>query len=242
MGRLDDKIILITGGARGQGRAEGSLFAREGATVYLTDVRPEIEAAAADIGAHALHHDVTSPDDWESVVGTIVDKHDRLDVLVNNAGIFSPAHLTETDLELWHTIIDVNQTGTFLGLRAVAPLMAARQTGSIINISSIAGLRGTRVAFAYAASKWAVRGMTKSAALELAASNVRVNSIHPGLIDTAMLDDFELENAREVLPQRVPMGRLAGPADVADLALFLASDESSYCTGSEFIVDGGYAT
>jgi 3alpha(or 20beta)-hydroxysteroid dehydrogenase len=242
MGRLDGKIILITGGARGQGLAEGTLFSGEGATVYLTDIRPELQSAAAATGATAIDHDVTSPDDWANVVGAIMERHRRLDVLVNNAGIFSPAHMTETDLDLWQSIVAVNQTGTFLGMKSVAPIMIEQQSGSIINISSIAGLRGTRVAFAYAASKWAVRGMTKSAALELAADNVRVNSIHPGLIDTAMLDDFAVDNAREVLPQQVPMGRLAGPDDVANLALFLASDESAYCTGSEFIVDGGYVT
>ena len=240
MGRLEDKVVLITGGARGQGLAEGTLFRAEGATVYLTDVLPQVDQAAATIGAAALSHDVSDPADWDTVIETIMNDHDRLDVLVNNAGIFNPASLAETDMDLWHRLLAVNQTGTFLGIQAAAPIMAERQSGSIINISSIAGLRGTRRAFAYAATKWAVRGMTKSAALELAPSNVRVNSIHPGLIDTPMLDDFATENVREVLPATIPMGHLAEAENVADLALFLASDESTYCTGSEFVVDGGY--
>ncbi|MGI9615661.1 MAG: glucose 1-dehydrogenase [Acidimicrobiales bacterium] len=238
MARLEKKVALITGGARGQGAAEAGLFASEGATVYITDVLDDEGTATADSLGDAvtyLHHDVTKEDEWASVVDRIVTDMGSIDVLVNNAGIFRTVSLFETTVDEWHRMVDINQTGVFLGLRASGQVMRSQGSGSIINISSIAGLGGAAVAFAYGATKWAVRGMTKSAALELAPSGVRVNSVHPGIIETAMLDEFE---SVEQVVSRIPAGRTASADEVAQLVLFLASDESAYCNGHEFVIDG----
>ncbi len=234
-------MALITGGSRGQGAAEGRLFRAEGAEVYLTDVLvDEGTALAGEIGATFVEHDVTDQDVWQTVTKQILAEHGRIDILINNAGIFRIAPLTATDRALWDSIIDINQTGVFLGMQAVAPHMIEAGAGSIINISSIAGLRGAGTAFAYGASKWAVRCMTRSAAQELAQHGVRVNSIHPGIIDTPMAQEFDRVGVRDEIKSRIPAGDLAGADDVARMALFLASDESSYSTGSEFIIDGGF--
>ena len=239
MARLDGKVALISGAARGQGAAEARLFAREGASVYLTDVLTEGRAVADEVGGTFFEHDVTDAGVWEQITKEIVAEHGRIDVLVNNAGIFRIAGLADTDRDLWDTVIAVNQTGVFLGLKAVVPTLVEQRSGSIINLSSVAGLRGAGMAHAYAASKWAVRGMTRSLAQELAPSQVRVNSIHPGIIDTPMAEEFDQAGVREAVRERIPVGYEASADDVANLALFLASDESSYCTGSEFVVDGG---
>ena len=240
MGRLDGKVALITGGARGQGEAEGQRFREEGAEVYLTDVLVEQgQAADAAIGATFIEHDVTDSHAWSRAIERIEKEKGRLDVLVNNAGIFQMKGMVETERELWDRTIAINQTGVFLGLQAVAPVMIRQGSGSMINISSVAGLRGSGGAFAYGASKWAVRGMTKSAAQELSPHGVRVNSIHPGIIDTAMVDEFSRKGVNERVRQQIPMGHYAEVSEVANLALFLASDESRYCSGSEFVVDGG---
>lgn len=240
MGRLDGKVALITGGARGQGEAEGQRFREEGAEVYLTDVLIEQgQAAAAAIGATFIEHDVTDSHAWSRAIERIEKEKGRLDVLVNNAGIFQMKGMVETERELWDRTIAINQTGVFLGLQAVAPVMIRQGSGSMINISSVAGLRGSGGAFAYGASKWAVRGMTKSAAQELSPYGVRVNSIHPGIIETAMVDEFSRKGINERVRQQIPMGHYAEVSEVAYLALFLASDESRYCSGSEFVVDGG---
>ncbi len=239
MGRLDGKVALITGGARGQGAAEGALFAAEGATVYLSDVLDdEGTKTAADIGCTYLHHDVTSEADWADAVGRVIADTGRVDVLVNNAGIFRVVPMTQTSVDLWDQITDINQKGVFLGMRSVAPHMIAQKSGSIVNISSIAGLRGAGVAFAYGASKWAVRGMTKAAAQELGPHNVRVNSVHPGIIDTLMIRELG-EQWEDLTVPNIPLGRAAGADDVAKLVLYLASDDSAYSTGHEFVVDGG---
>ncbi len=238
MGRLDGKVALITGGAMGQGAAEGALFAADGARDFLPDVLSEDGAkTAADVGATFIAHDVTSEAEWSAVVERVVGEAGRVDVLVNNAGVFRVVPMTQTSLELWHQVMDINATGVFLGMKAVAPTMIAQQGGSIVNISSIAGLRGAGVAFAYGASKWAVRGMTKSAAQELAPHGIRVNSVHPGIIDTQMITEFGPQ-WREALLPRIPQGRVASADDVAKLVLYLASDESNYSNGAEFIVDG----
>jgi 3alpha(or 20beta)-hydroxysteroid dehydrogenase len=239
MGRLDDKVALITGGARGQGAAEAELFASEGATVYITDVLDEVGAATAErLGGSVtfLHHDVTSEDDWSAVIGAVVEAQGRIDVLVNNAGVFQIAGALDTSLDDWNRIIAINQTGVFLGIRDVGRAMREQGSGAIVNISSVAGLTGVGVAHAYAASKWAVRGMTKSAAQELTPHGVRVNSVHPGYIDTEMLR--ALGRDTDQMGQRVPIGRTATADEVANLVLFLASDESSYCSGHEFVIDG----
>ena len=242
MTRLEGKIALITGGARGQGAAEGRLFAAEGATVVLADVRDDMgEIVAKGLGGGAQYHhlDVTDPGGWDTVVADVLARHGRIDVLVNNAGIFQVSGLTTTELADWERIMGVNATGFFLGMKAVAPAMIAQRSGSIVNISSIAGMRGSAMSFAYSASKWAVRGMTKCAAHELAPFGVRVNSVHPGVIDTPMLEQLEGGGLRDAIRRRIPLGHEATAEDVARLVLFLASDDSSYSTGSEFVVDGG---
>jgi 3alpha(or 20beta)-hydroxysteroid dehydrogenase len=237
MGRLDGKIALITGGARGQGAAEAARFVLEGATVYITDVLVDDGRAAAQRMGDAvrfLEHDVTSEADWISVVEAIVGAEGRIDILVNNAGIFKIARALETSLDDWNRMIAVNQTGVFLGIRECGRIMKQQGSGSIINISSVAGLGGVGIAHAYSASKWAVRGMTKSAALEFSRSGVRVNSVHPGIIDTDMMRESGVTNPAD----GIPIGRAGTADDVANVVLFLASDESSYCSGHEFVVDG----
>ena len=242
MGRLEGKTALISGGARGQGAAEARLFAEEGANVVLTDVLDEDGERTADaIGADYLHHDVTSEAEWAAAVAHAVALHGGIDVLINNAGIYAQTTLVGSDIEEYRRVIEVNQIGVYLGMREVAPVMIERGGGSIINISSVGGMRGGGGGFAYTASKWAVRGMTKSAAVRLGPHGIRVNSIHPGLIDTPMLGDTRMANP-ETLEQmlgQIPLGRIAQPGEVAKLALFLASDDSAYSTGSEFLVDGG---
>jgi len=237
MGRLDGRVAVITGGARGQGASEGALFAAEGATVYLTDVLADDGAkTAADIGATFLAHDVTDPAQWQSVVDRVVADHDRLDVLVNNAGILHWATMTETPLEVWNRVLAVNQTGVFLGMQAVVPVMKRNRSGSIVNIPSIGGMRGASACFAYGATKWAVRGMTKGAAQELGPFGIRVNSIHPGVIDTPMMADQDLD----AIASRVPLGRYAAADEIAKVVLWLATDDSGYASGAEFVIDGGY--
>ncbi|WP_283646653.1 SDR family NAD(P)-dependent oxidoreductase [Marinovum algicola] len=238
MNRLDTKVALITGGANGQGAIEAELFIEAGATVVITDINDAAGAATADrLGPRCtfVQHDVSSEEDWARVVQTTLDLHGRIDVLVNNAGIFRVLTLEDTDLRAWDQTVAINQTGVFLGMRAVAPAMKRQKAGSIVNISSIAGLTSAK-AHAYCATKWAVRGMSKAAAVELGPSNVRVNSVHPGFIDTPMLDGHGVP--REELIARVPMGRTAEVIEVARVVLFLASDDSSYCSGHEFVVDG----
>ncbi len=238
MGRLDEKVCLITGAARGQGAVEAKLFAEEGATVWLTDVLDEDGTAMAEAAGGTYRHlDVRNEDEWSALIDEIVRRDGRIDVLVNNAGIFRSDKMLDTSVEDFRNVMSVNCLGVFLGMRTVAGPMREAGAGSIVNISSLAGLQAASGAFAYGTSKWAVRGMTKTAAVELARRGVRVNSIHPGLIETDMLDQLHVEPDR--LTRGVPLGRTATAREVATLALFLASDESSYSTGSEFVVDGG---
>ena len=242
MGRLDNKVCLVTGGARGQGGAEAAMFRAEGAQVVITDVLEDAgHAHAAAIGATFLRHDVRSEEEWAEVVRQSVARHGRLDVLVNNAGIYERARLLETSLDQYRRIIDVNQVGVFLGMKAVVPQMIEQRAGSIVNISSIAGLLGSANSVAYGASKWAVRGMTKAVALDVARHGIRVNSIHPGMIDTDMMTEVTGGNAErhDRMARGVPLGRAAEAEEVTAMALYLASDESRYCTGSEFVIDGG---
>jgi 3alpha(or 20beta)-hydroxysteroid dehydrogenase len=245
MGRLDGKVALITGAARGQGAAEARRFVAEGAKVVLGDVLDaDGEVVAKELGSEAAlyrHHDVTSKDDWDAIVSSAVDTFGRLDVLVNNAGVFRITPLATTTADQFRAVVDVNQLGVFLGMQAVIGAMSSAGGGSIVNLSSIAGLRGSAGTIAYSASKWAVRGMTKVAALELAPMRIRVNSIHPGIIDTPMLNDLLITDdaAKQAVGGRIPIGSVATADQVAALALWLASDESDHCTGSEFVVDGG---
>ena len=235
-GRLAGKVALISGGARGMGAAHARAMVAQGARVVLGDVLDaEGEAVAAELGdaARYVHLDVTVPEDWERAVGTAVDAFGTVNVLVNNAGIINVGLIEDYDLAEWQRILDINLTGVFLGIRAVTPTMKAAGRGSIINISSIEGLAGTIACHGYTATKFAVRGLTKSTALELGPSGIRVNSIHPGLIKTPMT---------EWVPEDIfqtALGRAAEPVEVSHLVVYLASDESSYSTGSEFVVDGG---
>lgn len=243
MGRLAGRVALVTGAAspRGQGAAEAALLLREGAAVVLADISDdEGESTARSIGdgASYRHLDVTSESDWADAVTWVLERHGRLDVLVNNAGIWLAKSLDETSLDDYHRVVEINQTSVFLGMRAVVPTMRAAKRGSIVNISSLAGLRGTKVPFAYAASKWAVRGMSRAAAAELAPHGIRVNAVFPGYVDTGMI-----EAGHEEIAQRVPLGgMLATPEEIAEVVLFLASDASRYMTGAELVVDGGVTT
>lgn len=239
--RLDGKVVVITGAARGQGAAEAELFASEGATVHITDVRADEGKQLADsLGDRVTfhEHDVSSAGEWAELVDDVLRTDGHLDVLVNNAGIAPPATLLTTTEETYRRIFEVNQLGTFLGMQAVSPHMVERGSGSIVNISSTAGLSASS-GFAYGATKFAIRGMTKSAAVELAKSGVRVNAICPGLIHTPMLEDGFKGGFTPDFSKVVPLGRAGSAQEVAYLALYLASDESAYCTGQDFVIDGG---
>ncbi len=240
MGELEGKVALVTGGARGQGAAEARLFAREGAAVVIADVLDQPgEKTAGELGCEYQHLDVTSEGQWEAVVADIVARHGRLDILMNNAGIFQPAQLLNTSTEMWNRTVAINQTGVFFGMRTAARAMiTAGNGGAIINTSSVAGLEGGFGATAYGATKWAVTGMTKTVAKELGKHGIRVNSIHPGVILTDMIEDL-VSGKEEKMASRQPIRRLGSPNDIAEMALFLASDRSSYCTGQAFTVDGG---
>ena len=241
-GRLAGKVALITGAARGQGAAEARLFAAEGASVLLGDLLDEAGAAlAAELGAAAayLHLDVTREGDWRHAVGTARARFGRLDVLLNNAGILRPGPIETLPLADFEAVLRVNQIGCFLGMQAAIPAMRVSGGGSIVNVSSIAGMRGRAGLVAYVASKWAIRGMTKTAALELGRDGIRVNAILPGAIDTPMIGGPEFSAERAAHVAKLPVSRIGEPVDVARLALFLASDESAYGTGAEFVIDGG---
>jgi 3alpha(or 20beta)-hydroxysteroid dehydrogenase len=243
MGRLDGKVALITGAAGGQGAVEAQLFVREGARVVLADVIDEPgRKLAAELGANARyeHLDVSREEQWSEVMGAVTGAYGRLDVLVNNAGILRTGSIEHTSSEEFMAVVRVNQLGVFLGMRAAIAPMRRAGGGSIINISSNAGLQGVQGVVSYVGSKWAVRGMTKTAALELGRYGIRVNSVHPGAVDTPMIAMPELEAVdRDGLYKSLPIPRMARPEEIARLVLFLASDESSYSTGSEFIADGG---
>ncbi len=235
-GRLADKVALISGGARGMGASHAEAMLAEGAQVVIADLLDDEGAATAErLGdaARYVHLDVTSPEDWAAAVAATVDTFGKLNVLVNNAGIINVGTVEDYDLNDWHRIIDINLTGVFLGMRASVKALREAGGGSIVNISSIEGLGGTAMTHGYTAAKFGVRGITKSAAWELGQWGIRVNSVHPGLIRTPMIAGVPEDIFQTAL------GRAADPVEVSNLVVYLASDESSYSTGSEFVVDGG---
>jgi 3alpha(or 20beta)-hydroxysteroid dehydrogenase len=243
-GRLDNKVALITGGAGGQGEAEARLFAAEGAKVVVTDIADGNEVAS-DIGDRAVFVGLDVADDrqWGHAVGQAMERFGRLDILVNNAGIgFPPRPLEDEDPEHHRRLIDTNLHGVYLGMRAAIAPMSAQRSGSIVNISSIDGLVGVAGMTSYAATKFAVTGMTRTAALELGGRGIRVNSIHPGVISSPMVANApaDIQARLKTILDRQPIARMGTPEEVAYLALYLASDESSYCTGAQFVIDGGH--
>ncbi|MCI2956518.1 glucose 1-dehydrogenase [Agromyces atrinae] len=236
MNRLDGKVAIVTGAGRGIGRAIAETFAREGAVTIATGRAAE-DASFGDIDYRTL--DVAKEADWKRVVAEVVDQYGHIDVLVNNAGIIAYETLHELTIEDWNTVVATNQTGTWLGMREVIPHMIAQGGGSIINISSIWGSVAVAGAHAYHATKGAVRNMSKSAAITYAKENVRVNSVHPGFIVTP-LTDAQAPEINEFVVSQTPMGRAGQPSEIANGILFLASDEASFVTGSELVIDGGY--
>jgi 3alpha(or 20beta)-hydroxysteroid dehydrogenase len=244
MGDLDSKVAIITGAARGQGAAAARLFVAEGARVVVADVLDDLGKELADsLGDAAIyrHLDVSSEDDWKSVVDEAVETLGGVDVLVNNAGILRFAALPDMPLADYLHIVNVNQVGTFLGMRAVAKPMMAAGKGSIVNISSVEGLAGMPYLTAYTSTKFAIRGMTKVAALELGPHGIRVNSVHPGMIETDMVKDAAGGHDVDLSPaaKRIALRRLGQSEDIAEAVLFLAGDRSAYVTGAELAADGG---
>lgn len=234
--RLAGKVALVSGAARGMGASHAREMVAHGARVVCGDILDaEGEQVAGELGdaARYVHLDVTSTDDWERAVAVAVAEFGGIDILVNNAGILNIGTVEDYPLSEWQRILDINLTGVFLGIRAVTPAMKAAGRGSIINISSIEGMAGTVACHGYTATKFAVRGLTKSTALELGAFGIRVNSVHPGLVKTPMADWVPEDIFSSAL------GRIAQPREVSNLVVYLASDDSSYSTGSEFVVDGG---
>ena len=242
MGFLDDKVAIITGAARGQGAAAAARFVEEGARVIIADVADDLgKELAEQLGGAAVyrHLDVSVEQEWDTLVGEVMQTHGKLDVLVNNAGVLHFSALPDTTLADYERVIRINQIGTFLGLRAASRVMGAG--GSIVNVSSVEGMAGMPYVVAYTASKFAIRGMTKVAALELGLRGIRVNSVHPGMIDTKMVQDAIGGHEVDVTPvtRKLALQRVGRPEEIAELVLFLASDRSSYSTGSEFVADGG---
>ena len=247
MARLAGKVALISGAARGQGEAEARLFAHEGASVVLADIRSELgEQVAAEITAAGgaavfTRLDVSSESDWAHAVAIAEHTYGRLDILVNNAAIIGLEGIMETSIEQWNRVLAVNQTGTFLGMRAAIPAMRRAGGGSIVNISSVLATMGSGNSAAYTATKGAVSALTRTVSVELATEGIRVNAVHPGGVETPMAveclgDDAEL---RRALVATHPMGRIGEPEEIAAGVLFLASDEASFVTGSSLVIDGG---
>ncbi len=244
--RLAGKVALISGGARGQGEAEARLFAKEGAKVVLGDILSEAgQKVAADINAQGgqatfVRLDVTQEVDWQQAVDTTVRTYGKLTILVNNAGIFRTEGVEATSLALWNQVIAVNQTGVWLGMKYAIPALRQAGGGSIVNISSGAGIIGSGFAAAYHGTKGAVRILTKTAAIEYAKEGIRINSVHPGVVDTEMIRGTMNQEGMQAVTRAHPLGRMGTAEDIAYGVLYLASDEASFVTGAELIIDGGY--
>lgn len=242
--RFDGKVVMITGGSGGQGRVQGRMFAEQGAAVVLTDIVATAgKAAAAELtrmgyDARFIAHDVTDPLSWDKVVKSIKRAHGKLHVLVNNAGVVSRSNFQAISMQEWDRVLAINLTGPMLGCKATAPLIRDSGGGSIVNISSTAGLVG-HPGVAYAASKWGLRGVTKSAAMELLDWNIRVNSVHPAQVTDTGMSANATPGYRYANARAMPLKRSSRPDEVAQAVLFLASDESSYINASEIVVDGG---
>ncbi len=249
MGRLQDKVALITGGASGLGRGIAQRFCEEGATTFISDINDELGAATANaLGATYLRQNVADEAQWQAVIQTVVERGGRLDILVNNAGIFSNCPVDETPLEQWQQVLDVNLTGVFLGCKHGVRAMKTNPggpAGSIINLSSVVGLRGQLGGASYSASKGGVRLLTKTVAVENAPHGIRCNSIHPGVIDTPIMDPMfaaapDPTALRQQIERTLPIGYMGDPArDIGNMAVYLGADESLYITGTEMVVDGG---
>ncbi len=244
--RLENKAALISGGARGMGAVEARLFASEGAKVVIGDVLEgegrRVEAEINESGGECVfvRLDVTDESSWNDAVNQVVSRFGKLDILVNNAGIYRTHNVVDTSVEEWDQVMDINAKGVFLGTKAAIPAMRDSGGGSIINISSVAGLVGNHFSSAYTASKGAVRLFTKSTAIQYAGEGIRANSVHPGTIETQMTADMlSSPEYRQDRIDRTPLGRLGTPEDIAFGVLYLASDESSFVTGAELVIDGG---
>lgn len=240
MKRLENKVAIITGAAQGMGAAHAKLFIENGAKVVLTDLNEEKgQAFAQQLGENAVFvkQNVASEEDWQHVLAVAEETFGPVNVLVNNAGITFAKNMLDVTVEEYRRIVDINQVSVFIGMKTVAPSMMKAGGGSIVNISSMNGLVGG--AIGYTDTKFAVRGMTKAAALNLAPMGIRVNSVHPGVIATPMVVQEDTKAAVEAFAQHIPMKRVAQPEEVSNMVLFLASDDSSYSTGSEFVIDGG---
>ena len=244
-GRLDGKVALVSGGASGIGAAHARVFAAEGARVVIGDIQEdkgqEVAAGVKNNGGGAIfvRLDVTSENDWQNAVHEAVGRFGKLTTLINNAGVYWPAGVEEETRDKWQKMIEINQTGVWLGMKTAAPALRASGNAAIVNISSLYGLIGSPGSIAYHASKGAVRLMTKAAALEYVRQGIRVNSIHPGQIDTPILAGLTPEQDAEI-KEATPMGRLGRPEEIAYGSLYLCSDEASYTTGTELVIDGGW--
>ncbi|MFD1928800.1 glucose 1-dehydrogenase [Sporosarcina siberiensis] len=240
MNRLDGKVAIVTGAAQGMGASHVRRFVEEGAKVVFTDINAEkgLELEK-ELGENSkfIKHDVTNAADWQVVVDSTIELFGAIDILVNNAGISMNVSLLDMTEEQYRKIVDINQVSVFLGMKTTAPSMIEAKKGSIVNISSMNGLVGGAVG--YTDTKFAVRGMTKAAALQLGQHGIRVNSVHPGVIETPMISEGDAVEAIKEFSKHIPMRRIAKPEEVTNIVLFLASDEASYSTGSEFVIDGG---